>query len=111
MIEVIAKDKLTDITLIAREKNIGEWEFYPSAFATYVNAFDVPSALLTLGGTYMIETDWNSDDSFVRYSMIEWLINSFSQFAFGGARFEFTSVTGVDEPRIDYSNDPEGTVY
>lgn len=111
MIEVIAKDKLTDMTLIAREKSIGEWEFYPKSFAAFVNAFKVPSSLLTLGGTFMIETDWNSDDSFIRFSMVEWLIDSFSDFAFPGANFELTTVTGVDEPNIDYSNDPPGMVY
>lgn len=111
MIEVIATSRPTGITLIARETSIGKWEFHPGSFSAFVNAIDVPSTLLTLGGTYMIETDWKSDDSFIRFSMIEWLINSFSDFAFRGERFEFVSVTGVDEPDIDYSNDPPGTVY
>jgi len=90
---------------------MGEWEFHPRSFSVFVDAIDVPSTLLTLGGTYMIEADWNSDDSFIRLSMIEWHINSFSDFAFRGERLEFVSVTGVDEPDIDYSNDPHGTVH
>lgn len=64
-------------TVIAVEKEVGNWVCMPEQFADFFDQTPVPSQFSTLGGTLLVSADWRSSDPFTRFYCAQWVIEQY----------------------------------